>query len=223
MFCCIAQRPVPPIAYVLQLSALTSLSVLVSNGGCACLRASTALVSGSLVGCCYARLPHFGSICPIIGHCPPSCLQELHVSSCQPGGFAVLTSLGRLARLTLVWSSYLPACLSQLTGLEHLYLSDAGRSLNSDEAVAAVNEALQHLTGVSVCELAATAMLLEGCTCFVERLLCCTDLFAHHPIPPLLLAADFLVRGRRTTAQPASSRTGRAEPLAALLPGHCTL
>ena len=150
MFCCIAQRPFPPIAYVLQLSDLTSLSVLVSNGGCARLRASTALLSGSLVGCCYACLPQFGSICPINGHWPPSYLQVLNVSSCQPGGFAVLTSLGRLARLTLEYNSHMPACLPQLTGLEELCLHEASRSLSSDQDLASVNEALQQPTRVSM-------------------------------------------------------------------------
>ena len=165
---------------VLQLSALTSLSVLVSNGGCARLRASTALFGGSLVGCCYARLPHFGSICPIIGHCPPSCLQELHVSSCQPGGFAVLTSLGRLARLTLEYNSHMPACLPQLTGLEELCLHEASRSLSSDQALASVNEALQQLTGVSVGGWVGVAAALHCCIAagLLDFLWWCTAKFA---------------------------------------------
>ena len=92
-------------------------------------------------------------------------MQVLHSTACPPGGFAVLTSLGRLARLAMSGNTHLPGCLPQLTSLEELCLDEACNGLGPDEAVDALNEALQQLTGVSVCGWvsAAAAVLLEGC------------------------------------------------------------
>ena len=95
--------------------------------------------------------------------------------SCPPGGFAVLTSLGRLARLALKDNSHTPACLPQLTSLEELCLDEA--SLDPGEAVAALNEALQHLTAVSMCGL----VLQHPCCWGAALLRCCPPGMLHNP------------------------------------------
>ncbi len=76
-------------------------------------------------------------------------LQELELLRCQPAEYAVLTSLGRLARLWLADTEHLPACLPQLTGLQELILRTAGHRMDTAAFQAAVDAALQQLTNVS--------------------------------------------------------------------------
>ncbi|KAI7836518.1 hypothetical protein COHA_009619 [Chlorella ohadii] len=70
--------------------------------------------------------------------------------TCEPpAGFAVLTTLGRLARLALSHTEQLPASLPQLTGLQELVLNDAGGMLEAAAFQSALNAALQRLTGLT--------------------------------------------------------------------------
>lgn len=77
------------------------------------------------------------------------CLQVLSTTDCAPGGFEVLTSLGRLAHLALVGGRHLPTCLPQLAGLVELKLEDAGGGMELDEFLLAVDTGLRQLSGVS--------------------------------------------------------------------------
>lgn len=61
----------------------------------------------------------------------------------------MLTSLGRLAHLSLDRPCYVPACLPQLTSLVELKLEEVGLDMEAEEVQAAVEGALQQLTGVS--------------------------------------------------------------------------
>ena len=70
----------------------------------------------------------------------------LSLGSCEPDGYAVLASLGRLARLVLEETSHLPACLPQLTALQELRLREASQAMQPADAAAALDGALPHLT-----------------------------------------------------------------------------
>ncbi len=61
----------------------------------------------------------------------------------------MLTCLGSLACLSLGHTEHLPACLPQLTGLHELALESGGVVMEDDAFQAAVDAALQQLTGVS--------------------------------------------------------------------------
>lgn len=76
--------------------------------------------------------------------------QVLHAVQCEPGGYAPLASLSRLAALQLQEAYHLPGCLSQLTSLTELCLRKASNVMTAAAARAAVDGALRHLTRVSV-------------------------------------------------------------------------
>ncbi len=85
--------------------------------------------------------------------CAPVCernprLQVLRHVNWEPGGYAVLTSLPRLERLSLKYNSNLPDCLSLLVTLSELKLNRASIGMPAPAANAAVNAALQQLTQV---------------------------------------------------------------------------
>lgn len=61
----------------------------------------------------------------------------------------MLASLSRLVRLSLESIDYLPACLPQLTWLSELKLYETAQAADAAAARAAIDEALQPLTGVS--------------------------------------------------------------------------
>ena len=86
----------------------------------------------------------------------------------------VLTSLGRLARLTPQGNTHLPTCLPLLAGLEEL----------SDQALASVNEAVQQLArGEHGWVGVAAAVLLERCTAALQPALL-ISLVLHSPVCP---------------------------------------
>lgn len=95
-----------------------------------------------------------GSACRQIPHTPPPLrlyrihLQVLSTPFCGPEDFAVLTSLGRLAYLSLDRPCYVSVCLPQLTSLVELKLEEVGLDMEAEEVQAAVEGALQQLTGV---------------------------------------------------------------------------
>ena len=116
--------------------------------------------------------------------------------TCPHDGFAVLTSLGRLACLVPIENSCLPACLPRLTGLEDLCLSEATIESDPDEAAAAVNEALQQLTGVSMCGLVLQQPYCSSIAEFTLRPVCRAaqpSPDGPHPFLPLLHAAHLSV------------------------------
>ena len=128
----------------MQLAGLTNLSLLVrhtvTSRHCIATLQHAMMTCFGLIASCLLGEPDTGLA---------TMLQELRHAGMASGGYAVLTSLSRLERLSLAENRYLPACLPQLTTLSELRLQEASKHMPEAAASAAVNAALQQLTQVS--------------------------------------------------------------------------
>ena len=119
----------------------------------------------------------------------------------RPNGFTALTALRSLRRLALSCCTYLPACLSQLTGLEALTIDDpegCREDLEEDVAVAAVVQAVGQLTSLTHLALVHyDAQGLEQTLPFLTRLRSLWWLPYELPLSAPLPAGAWLTNLRR--------------------------